>query len=289
MTEETTSKLFVRHEPHRLQIVRSEKSSPILIQHAAPDNRPYIHPIIAPDGKGCLTENQPWHHFWQHGLYTGLHGVNGVDFWCEGIGGGGLEHDGTFHPRPLAAARVAGNTASWQVETDWRSPAGEDILTECQTWRFEDVGMTYRLDLQWELKAKCDIRFDQCPYGGLFLRLPWHPRIGATALDSEGRGQAESEGKRSRWAAVSLPLPGREDNAGIAILEHPGNPVYPSPWRVDGNYGISPSRCILGEWRLGKGETSLEYYRLFVFCGGIDSSAIEKEWSIFSQNKRGIV
>lgn len=282
------NRLSVRHEPHRLQIVRSEKNSPLLVQHAAPNNRPYIHPIIAPDGKGCLTENQPWHHLWQHGLYTGLHGVNGVDFWEEGLGGGGLAHDGTFHPKPLAAARVDGNTVSWLVETDWRSPTGEAILTECQTWRLEDCGMTYRIDFQWELKAHCAIRFDQCEYGGLFLRLPWHPRIGATALDSEGRGQAEAEGKRSRWVAVSMPLPRRENEAGIAILEHPENPVYPTPWRVDGNYGISPSRCITGEWRLGQGETSLEYYRLFVFCGGIQAPTIENEWQTFAKTKRRI-
>lgn len=286
MINSDAGNLFTRHEPNRLQIVRAEKAGPILIQHAAPDNRPYIHPIVAPDGKGCLTENQPWHHLWQHGLYTGLHGVNGVDFWIEGLGG--LAHDGTFHPKPLTAPRADGNTVSWMVETDWRSPSGENILTEYQEWRFEDCGMAYRLDLQWGLKANCDILFEKCAYGGLFLRMPWHPGTGATALDSEGRGQAEGEGKRSRWVAVSMTLPGRETDAGVAVLEHPGNPVYPTPWRIDGQYGISPSRCILGEWRLGKGERSLERYRLFVFCGGIDPATIEKEWTMFSQIKGGV-
>jgi len=283
-SSEQTTKLFIRQEPNRLQILRAESGALLLVQHAGPDNRPYIHPIKAPDGNGCLTENQPWHHFWQHGLYTGLHGVNGLDFWCEGLNG--LEHDGTFHPKPLAAARVDGNTVSWVVETDWKSPSGVAILTEFQEWRLEDLGTTYRLDLQWSLKAHCDVRFDECAYGGLFLRLPWHPLTGATALDSEGRGRAESEGKRSRWVAVSLPLLGRDNEAGVAILDHPNNPVHPTPWRVDGNYGISPSRCILGGWQLGKGEASLEHYRLIAFCGSINSAAIQNEWDIFSQTTR---
>jgi hypothetical protein len=32
---------------------------PILVQHVAENQRPYIHPIVAPDGKGLLTEFQP--------------------------------------------------------------------------------------------------------------------------------------------------------------------------------------------------------------------------------------
>ena len=289
MSESAINKLFVRHETNRLQILRSETGSPVLVQHAAKDGRPYIHPIGAPDGKGCLTDNQPWHHLWQHGLYTGLHGVNGVDFWEEGLGGNGLAHDGTFHPKPLTTPILKGNNVSWMVETDWCSSSKENILTEYQKWSFEDIGTAFRLDLPWKLKAHCDICFEQCSYGGLFLRMPWHPSIGATALDSEGRGRAEAEGKRSRWVAVSMPLCGREDNAGIAILEHPQNPVFPTPWRVDGNYGISPSRCILGDWKLEKGESSLEAYRLFIFCGVIDSSIIEDEWKIFSQTERRIL
>jgi len=280
--------LFVRHEPNRLQILRSESQMPILIQHAGADRRPYIHPIIAPDGLGCLTQNEPWHHLWQHGLYTGLHGVNGVDFWTEGLSGGGLEHDGTFHPKPLVQVKVAGNTVSWVVETDWRSPVKKIILTEYQTWRFQDLGTSYRIDLGWKLKARENIYFDACPYGGLFLRMPWHPGSGATALDSKGRLRAESEGKRSRWVAASMPLPQREGEAGIAILDHPKNPAHPTPWRVDDNYGISPSRCIAGDWSLGEGEESLEYYRLVVFCGAINPSFIETEWNLFSLSNREV-
>ncbi len=280
-----TSNLFVRHETNRLQILRNESGKPILVQYASIDKRPFIHPIVAPDGTGCLTENQPWHHLWQHGLYTGLHGVNDIDFWTEGLASNGLT-DGTFHPKPLAAPHIQNNTVSWKVETDWHSPSGETILTEHQTWHFEDIGTKYRLDLQWELEAQCDVSFSKCPYGGLFLRMPWHPDIGATALDSEGRNQSEAESKRSRWVAVSMPLPGRKDDAGIAILEHPDNPVFPTPWRVDGNYGISPSRCILDGWKLGKNELSLETYRLLVFCGAIDSSETENEWKLFSQKER---
>ena len=41
------------------------------------NHRPYIHPIIAPDGKGVLTEYSPSHHQHQTGLYWGFTRVNG--------------------------------------------------------------------------------------------------------------------------------------------------------------------------------------------------------------------
>ena len=40
----------------RIHVFRGESDSPILTQTAKPDFRPYIHPIVAPDGKRVLTQ-----------------------------------------------------------------------------------------------------------------------------------------------------------------------------------------------------------------------------------------
>src|SRR5262245_11744128 len=98
------------HSASGISLFRGAGSEPLLVQHADPDRRPYLHPIRPPDGIGVLTEDAPPHHPWQHGLYVGLNDVNGVGFWKEGAG------DGTFHPRPLASPVVAVNEAHWTVE-----------------------------------------------------------------------------------------------------------------------------------------------------------------------------
>ena len=49
-------------------IYRNNAEDPILIQNDSMDNRPYIHPIVSPDGKGILTEYSPGHHNHQTGL-----------------------------------------------------------------------------------------------------------------------------------------------------------------------------------------------------------------------------
>ena len=53
----------------KVSVFRKGEDEPILVQHAKNGFRPYIHPIIAPDGKGILTEYSPGHHKHQTGLY----------------------------------------------------------------------------------------------------------------------------------------------------------------------------------------------------------------------------
>jgi len=275
--------LSAEHSPESLALFRPGLTPALLTQRATPDRRPFIHPILAPDGVGELTENEPGHHLWQHGLYTGLNDVNGVGFWTEGLNNS-RERDGTFRPEPLAPPVVAGSRAGWGVVTGWRSPDSQPMLTETQKWSLEDRGDSLALDLEWELRAATDLRFGKYSYGGLFLRMPWRAEAGADLLSSEGAvSPDDAEGKRARWIALAMPIPGRASGAaGIAILDHPSNPEHPAPWRVDDNYGIVPSRCIAGEWRLPREETARSRYRVFVFVGGISRAAVEAEWRQFA-------
>ena len=60
---------------------RAGEEKPLLTQHAQPDFRPYLHPLVAPDGKGVLTEFSPGHHRHQTVLYWGFTRLNGRDFF----------------------------------------------------------------------------------------------------------------------------------------------------------------------------------------------------------------
>ena len=275
--------LHAEHTDSHIAVYRSGLTAPLVVQRAAPDHRPYIHPVLAPDGVGELTENEPAHHLWQHGLYVGLNDVNGVGFWTEGLNNS-KEHDGTFHPEPLAPPLVAGDGARWAVVTCWRSPAGDPLLTETQRWSLRDRGDSMALDLEWELRAETDLRFGKYGYGGLFLRMPFCAATGGDLLTSEGSVRpAEADGERARGIGLALPLSGRlAGPAGLTVFDHPSNPEYPSPWRVDDQYGISPSRCLAGEWRLAKGGVTVSRYRIFAFVGGMDRSGTEAEWRRFS-------
>src|SRR5690554_5516678 len=45
-----------------ISVFRVGVDTPVLVQHAKTDFRPYIHPLVAPDGDGVLTEYSPGHH-----------------------------------------------------------------------------------------------------------------------------------------------------------------------------------------------------------------------------------
>jgi len=276
--------LTFEYSPQSLSIFRSGQAKPLLTQNAATDKRPFIHPILAPDGVGELTENEPPHHRWQHGLYVGLNDVNGYGFWTEGLTGN--PRDGTFHPYPLEPPSISENRASWQVVTDWKTPDGEVLLTEKQSWSCEVQSDTFTLDLDWNLRCHSDLKFGQSPYGGLFLRMPWRPETHGAVLTSEGLNSTETaEGNRACWIALSMPIPSRENGpAGFAFFEHPSNPEFPNPWRVDENFGIAPSRSIVGSWLLAEGESVSNRYRLLVFTGEINAEFVQAQWSQFSDS-----
>src|SRR5688572_25121303 len=121
-------RLTVESTREQVYVYGEDPSRPLLVQNAFRDKRPYIHPILAPDGNGILTENAPPHHPWQHGLYIGLNDVNGVGFWTENA------NDGTLHPEPLEPAKVKRGVARWTVKTGYRAPDGSPIVTETQQW-----------------------------------------------------------------------------------------------------------------------------------------------------------
>jgi hypothetical protein len=265
----------------KIEIYREGGHAPIVTQQAKANKRPYIHPIVAPDGAGVLTENSPSHHPWQHGLYTGLNRINGFGFWEEGIRGNPL--DGTFHPLPLAPALVSGDTASWKVVTVWRAPDQSPLILEEQAWRFTDQLSTFVFALCWSLTARTDLEFGQHDYGGLFLRMPYRQERGGCTLNSEGQRNQDADGQRARWNAVSMPIEGRYGQwAGMAIMDHPANPEHPVPWRVDRKLGIVPSRCISGSWSLAQEKSQSFLHRIVVFCGEPDPEALERFWQSFA-------
>ncbi|NKB66793.1 MAG: hypothetical protein GKR89_07020 [Candidatus Latescibacteria bacterium] len=297
----------IEHKDRQLDVFRDDLSEPIVTQHAIPDHRPFLHPIMAPDGVGELTEYSPGHHPHQTGLYWGFTRVNGTAVdpdilkeWFykpdkpaviqQQIGRDFFHHPGGEYWQRVSADVLveAGTQVKWQTVYTMLDAAGQTILTESQTWSMHEKDGKSILDLVWKAKANGDVTMGEFPYGGMFLRMPFRPENGGRALNSEGAGQQEAEGQPARWVGVEMPIPGRQQAldplCSIAIMDHPANPDHPTPWRVDGQLGIGPSRGLGGSWEIADGETAVFRHRLLIACGGLEQAGIEREWAQFAQD-----
>ena len=68
---------------------------------------------------------------------------------------------------------------------------------------------------------------------------------------------------------VGMQVEGRDDLAHIAIFDHPENRGFPQTWRVDSQLGIGPSRAIMGDWKIPKGETETIKHGLVIYTGDV--------------------
>lgn len=296
----------VEHKEQQINVFRNDLRAPLVTQHAISDHRPFLHPIIAPDGIGELTEHSPGHHPHQTGLYWGFTRINGTEIdpntlkeWFyksdkpaniqEQIGRDFFHHPGGEYWQRESAdvLEAAGTQVKWQTVYTMLDAAGNAILSETQNWSIHDKEGKSILDLQWQGTAKVDTRIGEFPYGGMFLRMPFRRENGGQALNSEGAINQAAEGQRARWVSVEMPIPSRhqttEPLCSIAIMDHPSNPEHPTPWRVDGQLGIGPSRGIATTWEIPKGESASFRHRLFITCGALDQASIEREWEHYAK------
>src|SRR5437763_7603095 len=189
-----------------IQVYREGRDEPILTQNAPPDDRAYIHPMVAPDGKGVLTEYRPSHHIHQTGIFWGLKMVNGRDYF--------MKWQGDYYRRVSATVlRPVGEQVEWQTVYDMLDEKGEVVITETQTWSIQATSDKYLLDLQWQGKARKDVTMGKYYVGGLFVRMPWHQGVRGEVVNAVGQRNAAAEAQPARWTDVGIQLDGRNDLA----------------------------------------------------------------------------
>jgi putative membrane-bound dehydrogenase-like protein len=157
----------------------------------------------------------------------------------------------------------------------------EVLLTETQIWSFQEFEGRYLLDLEWQGNAAQDVTIGEYDYGGLFVRMPWTKETPAQVVNAAREIDQRAEGKRAMWIDLGMQLEGRADMARITMFDHPQNGGYPTPWRVDNQFGVGPARSRLGDWQIPKGHTEIMKYRLEVYTGSATDIELTERWEAF--------
>ncbi len=256
-----------------INVYRDDGKEPILTQNAIQDIRPYLHPIVAPDGKGLLTEYRPSHHPHQTGIFWGFKLVNGREFFMQWQGD---------HYRRVSAHVIQqrGPQVQWQTVYDMLDEKGNAVMTETQNWSMREPGGKYVLDLEWRGEAKTDVTLGKAYVGGLFVRIPWREGIRAEAVNAAGQRNHEAEQQHAIWTDVGIQVDGRDDLGHFVIFDHPDNRGFPVLWRVDSQFGFGPD-AAWADWKVDKGKSVVVRYRLIAYTGDLNPGEMTRAWKEF--------
>ncbi|NIJ53748.1 PVC-type heme-binding CxxCH protein [Dyadobacter arcticus] len=260
-----------------ISIFRGSETKPIVTQNAKANFRPYLHPIVAPDGKGILTEYSPGHHKHQTGIYWGYTRVNGRDYFHH-------PDEGYWRRVSAKVLEAKGPEVKWQTVYDLLDSTGTAVLTETQNWTMRQKDGQYLLDLEWNGEAKTDVTIGKYDYGGLFVRMPWKEGIKGEVVNAARQKNEKAEGQAALWVDIGMQVEGRDNLAHIAILDHPENKGYPQTWRVDSQLGAGPARARKGDWHIKKGETEVIKHELVIYTGELNDVELNKTFGAFIGN-----
>ena len=211
--------------------------------------RPYFHPLVGPTGASVVrdfpmvegvdgeTSDHPHH----RGMWTAHGDVNGHDNWLEGLGKASIRHSG--FPR-LISGPVYG---SFDASAEWIDRWGSVALTDTRRVTVFNLGPDERL-VEYAIRVSAShgqVTFGDTKEAGIVsIRVassmdgPTRDRPGGKGKieTADGSvGEAEAWGRRAALCDYSGPV--GEDIVGIAILDHPTNPRFPTHWHVR-DYGL---------------------------------------------------
>ena len=208
----------------------------ILAYHYDADARyPYCHPVNLPGGPP-VTLSRPFDHDWHLGMYFCWKYVNGLNVW-EGPDAGEAYGITRHRALQLSADETAG--AGIGHALTWTTVEGDPLLDDYRLVivRPPHSETHYCIDWTFVFVPRVEtVVLDRKPewggYAGLSVRLPRSFFRNRVLNADEQATTAETNAARSRWTDYAgwVDGQGRKAWAGVTMIDHPGNPRFPTPW-----------------------------------------------------------
>jgi len=243
---------------------------------------PFFFPVNGPLTGTSVTSMRNALYPHHSSLFFGCDLVNGGNYWQDGL------DRGRIISVNAQVEKEGGDTAVITDECIWSRPGALSPLKDSR--RFVITAPSperFLIDVEITLQALMDVHILKTNHSLFSVRVANDLAVtnGGTMINAEGAsGEKETWGKRSAW----LGFHGSRGNGveGIAIIQHPSNPWYPSPWFTR-DYGfMSPTPM---EWPendegtfLKKGTSLLLRYRVVVHSGENVTELIAREFGEFS-------
>lgn len=226
------------------------------VTNTNPTKHTYFYPLIGPGGVNMTrswpmqpdAEGEEKDHPHHRSLWFAHGAVNGIDFWAETPKAGRIQHDKFVEVQSGTDSGVIKSTCKWLA------PDGKVVCTDERTFRvYNRPGNERLFDFEITIKAPADrdVLFGDTKEGTMAVRLNEQLRVtrgkkepgsGHIVLSSgvrddapPAKGDTKTWGKPAEWCDYWGKIDGK--TLGLAIFDHPSNPVHPTTWHVR-DYGL---------------------------------------------------
>ena len=228
---------------------------------------PFFYPVNGPLSGGSVTSMRNAEYPHHSSLFFGCDLVNGGNYWQEGL------ERGRIISVNAQIVKEGGDTVIITDECIWSRPGALSPVKDIRKFTITAPSATMtRIDVEIKMEMLMDVTIKKTNHSLFSARMAADLSVknGGTMVNAEGlKSEKDTFGKGSPW----IDFYGRRGEAteGLAIMQHPKNPWYPSPWFTR-DYGfMSPTPMYWPQngtdTQMKKGETLLLRYRVVVHVG----------------------
>lgn len=228
---------------------------------------PFFYPVNGPLSGGSVTSMRNGEYPHHSSLFFGCDQVNGGNYWQEGL------ERGRIISSNAEILKEGGDTVVISDECIWSRPGAVSPVKDTRKFTITaPSAKIYQMDVEITMVTLMDVHIKKTNHSLFSARMAadLSVKCGGTMINAEGEtAEKGTFGKNSPW----MDYYGKrgENIEGLAILQHPSNPWFPSPWFTR-DYGFfSPTPMYWPqqgeETFLKKGETLLLRYRVLVHGG----------------------
>ena len=243
---------------------------------------PFFFPVNGPS-KATVTSMRNANYPHHSSLFFGCDRVNGGNWWQEGL------ERGQIKSVRVDIIQTGAEKASIENECIWSRPGADSPIRDKRkiTVSAASENMVY-IDFDITMEMLEDVSILKTNHSLFSARLDPDLAVinGGTMVNAEGKtGEKGTFGQASAWMDCYGNRQGKTE--GMAILQHPANEWFPSPWFTR-DYGFfSPTPMYWPEndknTELKKGEKLTLRYRVIVHSGNEKEADITGEFEKYAK------
>ena len=238
---------------------------------------PFFYPVNGPSNASVTSMrngNYPHH----SSLFFGCDKVNEGNYWQQGL------DQGQIISLRADIIESGGDKAVIENECIWKRPGADAPIKDKRRITVTVISKDkYQIDFDVTMEMLLDVTINKTNHSLFSGRMDPDLAVtnGGTMINAEGETSEKGTfGKPSAWIDFYGKRMGGIE--GMAILQHPSNEFYPSPWftRDYGFFSPTPMYWPKNDkfTSLKKGETISLRYRVLVHSGDHEQAEIAKEF-----------